>query len=60
MSVLGSLVKGGGYNVPSNSDGEGTIVPVSSFDNGHLAPEEASWAIQYLVRVAVVTACVRV
>ena len=39
--------------LPSNADCEGSFGPVSPFDDGHLAADVASWAIEDLVRVPV-------
>lgn len=47
-------------SVPSNADGERSVLPVASFYYGHLAPEEASRSIEDLVCVAVVWCSVRV
>jgi hypothetical protein len=47
-------------DVPSDADGEGPVLPVAAFYEGHLAPEEASRSIEYFVCVAVVWGGMRV
>lgn len=41
---------------PANADSEGPLTPVPAFNDGHLAAHVASWAVEDLVRVAVVGA----
>jgi hypothetical protein len=48
-----------GTYLPSNTDRKSPILPVSILNDWHFAPEKASWAIQDLVRVAVVCGSVR-
>lgn len=47
-------------SVPSNADSEGSVFPVAALDDWHLAAHEAPWAVEDLVRVAVVGGRVRV
>jgi hypothetical protein len=46
--------------LPSNAYRERPVCPVPILDDGHFATEKASWAIQDLVRVAMVCRSVRV
>lgn len=40
-------------NIPTNTNSEGTILPVSAFDQGHLAVDVGAWAIEDIVCMAV-------
>jgi hypothetical protein len=47
-------------SIPSDADSESPILPVAALDDWHFTAHEAPWAVQDLVRVAVVGGCVRV
>lgn len=48
-----------GSIVPSNSDSEGPVFPVSSLDDGQLATQVAPRPVEDLMRVAVIRGFVR-
>lgn len=41
--------------VPADAHGEGTLVPVSSFNNGHFAAEERARTVKDFMRVAMIS-----
>ena len=41
-----------GRLLPADAHGEGSVAPVSPLDDGHFAAEVAPWAVEDLVRVA--------
>jgi hypothetical protein len=46
-------------HLPTDADGEGSVLPVSVLDNRHLASQKAAWPIQNLVCVAMVSSGMR-
>jgi hypothetical protein len=47
-------------DIPTNTDGECSLVPITAFDDGHFAAEEGAGTIVDLVGVAMVTTGVAV
>jgi hypothetical protein len=47
-----------GPNLPAYADSEGSIFPVTPFNDRHLASKEAAWSIEYLMCMAMVSRCV--
>ena len=43
----------GSLYIPTDTNSEGTILPVSAFDQGHLAVDVGAWAIEDIVGMAV-------
>lgn len=41
-------------DIPTDAYCKGAVSKVAALDDGHLAAEEGSWAIQNLVRVAMI------
>jgi hypothetical protein len=45
--------------VPSNSDSERSVFPISSLYYRHLTAHVASWTVQYLMRVTMIRGSMR-
>ena len=46
------------FSIPSNTNSEGSLRPVSAFYDGHLAPHVAAGAVENLVGVSMISRCI--
>lgn len=53
FGVSGFLNRIGNSRIPANADGKGPVLPVAALDEGHLAAQIRTRAVEDLVRVAV-------
>lgn len=53
--TCGQARSGPKLNLPSYSNGESSVFPISSFDNGHFTVGVGAWTIEYLMRMAMLS-----
>jgi hypothetical protein len=46
----------GNLDIPTNANRKGAFIPISSFDNGHLAAEKGSWTIEDFMCMTMIAA----